>query len=1439
MQLSIIPEETQVILIGCSEFPKDENLCSLPGVINNVNDLGDLLADQQIIGIPKSNITILLNPTSASTVASRLVEQAKQATDTLIVYYAGHGLIGRSSVARKLLLAVGETTSEDSAFNTLEFEKVRAAIHESLAKKKLLILDCCYSGRALSTIMSDKASLLSKEIDIRGAYTITSAPSNAEADAPEGAKYTAFSGKLIEALRDGINNQKSVICLEDLYQQIRIQLLTAGHPEPQQFQIQDADQIAIARNRKFIPPITSDVVFIGDSDDVTVHAYRLAAKQCIDDSQWLIYDRSEVCFASDPTLERCYEAASRCGVYVALLGNFYGQCYEGEDISHTEHELKVAEEHSQSILVFLLPEESDVSPSMSYYKAQAPLLDRQDQLLKYVQSKPDVYQVLPINSPEELATQLKEQLAAIQMAKAAEDQDQPVTRPQTEALAQRVDFLGEYSHLSYDRRPVLAHTFKHLDSELLDSFLAQPQAKDALDQSGLLRASTQEHLQLLGLLINSQPVFGAFLCFAPRRLLVDKFGACSLAMAVFDQPQRGAAKSSPRRVSDNLLNLSELGMRFLRLESGLKRTGQIGTESRDDLEIPELALKEALVNALVHRDYEQQPDQPTRIDVYPDRVEIISYGEALVDLNQNPEEIVSTKRNHAVAEIFRIMQLMEENASGISRMHQEMRRAKLPPPILKEIEKPSAVKVIFRRPRLTEADEASTPDFTISKSFAGPSALKPGAPFQAPPLPSYFVDRPEFRNAIKDYVLSRVGQAEPDLWQTASQSNTLVVSAIYGLGGIGKSILAAAIAHDREIHAQFPDGILWITLGQQPDILPLLSSWIQALGDYDYQPINKEAASAHLQTQLYDKRALLIVDDVWNPEDADFFRVGGANCCVLVTTREAQIEGATRYSLNSMTPEQSLKLMVQAVGQELNEAETESAKALAQKVGYLPLALELITAQISLGVSWAEMLVELEQEVIRLESLDRVGTETIDESKRRKHSLIASFNLSLKRLSAAQRNQFAWLGIVPEDVTITETMAATLWQVSPRKAAGILRTLRAKALLLSGGQQSSHRIGYRMHDLMHDLAQKLLEGEPNPIEPGQLPGLGLSKEMAHATLLTAYKAKTQKGLWHTLPDDGYIHAHLTWHLQQANQLDEIHSLLQEETADGRNGWYVACDELGQVSSFSTDIARAWELANSLFETVPAKAIGLQYRYALIKTSLNSLAQTIPSELVVALIKAKQWQPAQGLAYVQQLQNPFEQSRALANLFPHLPKSLLPKALEVTRTIQDENNRAWALSELAKQLPELLPEALEVTRTIQDEDNRAIALRELAKQLPPELLPEALEVTRTIQSENNRAIALRELAKQTEYDLIEDVMIMIQALRSDYYRASALHQDVLNRLSHTDFWLWQFVLQSFASRTRRQFFYNLRDLIPFIKGLGRGSALQEVADAMRDVARQWP
>ncbi|MEH1903747.1 MAG: NB-ARC domain-containing protein [Nostoc sp.] len=98
-------------------------------------------------------------------------------------------------------------------------------------------------------------------------------------------------------------------------------------------------------------------------------------------------------------------------------------------------------------------------------------------------------------------------------------------------------------------------------------------------------------------------------------------------------------------------------------------------------------------------------------------------------------------------------------------------------------------------------------------------------PFQAPSLPANFVDRPQVTIEIKARLLANT-----------STAGALLISAIHGLGGIGKTTLATILAHDKDIQKRFSGGVLWATLGQEPDILALLSSWVQALGDIATSP---------------------------------------------------------------------------------------------------------------------------------------------------------------------------------------------------------------------------------------------------------------------------------------------------------------------------------------------------------------------------------------------------------------------------------------------------------------------------------------------------------------------------------------------------------------------------------------------------------------------------
>jgi len=713
---------------------------------------------------------------------------------------------------------------------------------------------------------------------------------------------------------------------------------------------------------------------------------------------------------------------------------------------------------------------------------------------------------------------------------------------------------------------------------------------------------------------------------------------------------------------------------------------------------------------------------------------------------------------------------------------------------------------------------------------------------QAPPKPSYFVERPEVSIELNKLLLSA----------TTEKTGTLVISAIYGLGGIGKSTLAAALAQEKKVQAFFTDGIFWATLGQQPDILSFLHGWIQALGDYDFKPTGIDAASLHLRTLLADKKALLVVDDLWNVEDIDPFIVAVNHCKLLVTTREVPVKGAIRYDLDVMTESQSLALLTGYLRKELTAEEEAQGKNLAKIVGYLPLALELGAAQVKDGIPWAELIEDLRAEIANLEILDRLEAgDNANEEKRKHYSVIACFNLSLKRLNGQRLRQFSWLGVLPDDVTITEKMASTLWDCQVREARQTLRYLRSKALLLTG-VSSEVLTSYRVHDLLHDLARNLILASPHPETDYQLPGLGLSMAEAHQQLLQRYQKQIkispltplekggkevevplekerspltplekerspltplEKGgkevevplikgdlggsNWHTLADDGYIYNQLLWHLEKAGQIAQIHLLLREETAEGHNGWYSQCEREGKTAIFIKDVSRAWQLAEEHFIENPSESIGLQVRYALITTSLNSLAGNIKPELIAALVKQEIWTPAQGLAYVRQNQDDGEQAAGLRKIIPYLTPTLLSEALEIARGIGDEYNRAEALTGLAPHLPEsLLPKALEIARAIEDEssrakgltpqmrrdlnqlaqirneDDRARALTRLAPHLP-EVLPETLEIARAIEDEDDRVRALTALAPHLPVSLLPEALAVARAIGNEYHRARAL------------------------------------------------------------------
>lgn len=241
---------SRVLLIGASRFTHSD-LHDLPAVSNNVHDLSEVLTAPDTGGFDRSGCRLLIDPETPQQVGDEIETVASEVVDTLVVYYAGHGLLNQRG---ELYLAV-RTTNPDSrkvAYSGVPMQWFRSALADSPARNRILILDSCFSGHA-ATAMSAATSATIGALDIHGTYTVASAPPYSSAVAPVGARFTAFTGALIGLLRQGIPDGEPYLALGDIFPPLARALLSRGMPQPQQLNTGLADRIALIRNVAYRP----------------------------------------------------------------------------------------------------------------------------------------------------------------------------------------------------------------------------------------------------------------------------------------------------------------------------------------------------------------------------------------------------------------------------------------------------------------------------------------------------------------------------------------------------------------------------------------------------------------------------------------------------------------------------------------------------------------------------------------------------------------------------------------------------------------------------------------------------------------------------------------------------------------------------------------------------------------------------------------------------------------------------------------------------------------------------------------------------------------------------------------------------------------------------------------------------------------------------------
>jgi len=239
-------ETSRAVLIGTAAYT---TMPELPGVRNNLRAMAQVLTDPAVCGFDPEHCAVIADPSLPGDVLTPVRRAAAEARDTLVVYYAGHGLLDPYDGQLHLGL-VGSTSEEPE--NSVSYDLLRKAVRGTRATCRLIILDSCYSGSAMG-LMSDPTQSLAGQARVDGAYLMCAASANQAARAPEGEEYTAFTGELVDVLLSGVPNGREFLSLDDVFQHVHDNLAAKARPQPRK-QVRDTmGELAFARNRVWIP----------------------------------------------------------------------------------------------------------------------------------------------------------------------------------------------------------------------------------------------------------------------------------------------------------------------------------------------------------------------------------------------------------------------------------------------------------------------------------------------------------------------------------------------------------------------------------------------------------------------------------------------------------------------------------------------------------------------------------------------------------------------------------------------------------------------------------------------------------------------------------------------------------------------------------------------------------------------------------------------------------------------------------------------------------------------------------------------------------------------------------------------------------------------------------------------------------------------------------